>query len=389
MSFSINKVQLLYKNKEVGYLYSKVYNNGMNLGRIYFSESKCKYYSLVEYSKDFFDNLMREDFVDDIYISFYSPDTNQSTICDVWKKDGKVFIVTDRVIYLSDWDEYFSLKKFMNEFPEYVKNSSSFGFSYGEYDFTVSTLLEVNPKEKLFDKYTECKTLYKTKFKEFINLNNIESSISFSPEHLIAGSSILQYFGKLLQEKYPNEKVSVSIKQEDLKVTMIVETPEGKKEEIEEYLNRYGMVVMNQLPPEEFASNPIQLVELKQELRDAQNKIAFQQELLALKDDSYKNRILSLEDEVKFLREEFSAIRKSNDESIKTLLSSLLTKDKLIEKLTNAIDNKNKEESKQLITELKEKDSKGYTSLKEHIDNVVVGNLQNTPSWIDFLSKVI
>lgn len=87
---------------------------------------------------------------------------------------------------------------------------------------------------------------------------------------------------------------------------MIIETPDGKKEEIEEYLNRYGMVVTNQITPQEFASNPSQLIELKQELRKTQNKILFQQDLLSLKDDTYKSRIISLEDEVKFLRKEFS-----------------------------------------------------------------------------------
>ena len=166
---------------------------------------------------------------------------------------------------------------------------------------------------------------------------------------------------------------------------MNIETPDGKKEEIEEYLNRYGMVITNQITPQEFTSNPIQLIELKQELREAQNKILFQQELLSLKDDTYKNRIISLEDEVKFLRKEFSNALLTNKENIEILLSSLLTKDKLIKKLTKSIEKRDITETKQLLLELKKEDSKGYVSLKEHIDNIIVGNLTNTSAWLEFL----
>ena len=42
-------------------------------------------------------------------------------------------------------------------------------------------------------------------------------------------------------------------------------------------------------------------------------------------------------------------------------------------------------ETKQLLLELKKEDSKGYVSLKEHIDNIIVGNLTNTSAWLEFL----
>lgn len=219
--------------------------------------------------------------------------------------------------------------------------------------------------------------------------NNIKNVITFSPEHLSAGSSILQYFGKLLQEKYPDEKVSVSIKQEGLKVTMLIETPDGKKEEVEEYLNQYGLVITNQITPQEFSNDPIQILELETKLKAAELEIGFQKQLLALKDKTYDENLVSIKDEVKYLRKELSVLRKSSDENIKALLSSLLTKDKLINKLTKSIEKRDSEETKQLLLELKDKDSEGYSSLKKYVDDIIVGNMQNASAWIDFLSKTI
>lgn len=301
------------------------------------------------------------------------------------KKENKAFVIKHFTYFLEEWDKDISLKYFLDNFPKFIENDNSFEFYIdGEY-FMVTVEFELIDGSTIKESLVKIDTILNSKIDEFIHSKNINKIINFSSEHLIAGISILQYFGKILQEKYPNEKVSVSIKQEGLRVTMIIETPDGKKEEIEEYLNRYGMVITNQITPQEFTSNPIQLIELKQELREAQNKILFQQELLSLKDDTYKDRIISLEDEVKFLRKEFSNALSTNKENIEILLSSLLTKDKLIKKLTKSIEKRDITETKQLLLELKKEDSKGYVSLKEHIDNIIVGNLTNTSAWLEFL----
>jgi hypothetical protein len=324
-------------------------------------------------------SLKQEDLLEDFAIYLFDKSFT------LGKKGNKTFISKHYVYQLEEWDKDISLKYFLDNFPKFIENDNSFEFSNEGDFFMIIVEFELIDASTIKESLIEIDTIFNSKIDEFIHSKNINKIINFSSEHLTAGISILQYFGKLLQEKYPNEKVSVTIKQEALKVTMIIETPDGKKEEIEEYLNRYGMVITNQITPQEFATNPIQLIELKQELREAQNKILFQQELLSLKDDTYKNRIISLEDEVNFLRKEFSEALLTNKENIQILLNSLLTKDKLIKKLTKSIENRNDIETKQLLLELKEKDSKGYISLKEHIDNIIVGNLTNAPAWIEFL----
>lgn len=299
-----------------------------------------------------------------------------------YKKEQGLIFKLFKVLHVEDWNYSISPKEYCKLFKFYFAYCDPI---YEDGNIFIELVYSVDKNERLKDTedffLNEIENIHKKVFQHC----NINRNIEFPPEHLTAGISILQYFGKLLQEKYPNEKVSVSIKQEGLRVTMIIETPDGKKEEIEEYLNRYGMVITNQITPQEFTSNPIQLIELKQELREAQNKILFQQELLSLKDDTYKNRIISLEDEVIFLRKEFSNALLTNKENIEILLSSLLTKDKLIKKLTKSIEKRDITETKQLLLELKKEDSKGYVSLKEHIDNIIVGNLTNTSAWLEFL----
>ncbi len=328
-------------------------------------------------------SLKQEDLLEDFAIYLL----DESFILQ--KKENKAFVIKHFTYFLEEWDKDISLKYFLDNFPKFIENDNSFEFNYNGDSFMITAEFELIDSSTIKESLVKIDTILNSKIDEFIHSKNINKIINFSSEHLTAGISILQYFGKILQEKYPNEKVSVSIKQEALKVIMSIETPDGKKEEIEEYLNRYGMVITNQITPQEFATNPIQLIELKQELREAQNKILFQQELLSLKDDTYKNKIISLEDEVKFLRKEFSEALLTSKENIHILLNSLLTKDKLIKKLTKSIENRNDDETKQLLLELKEKDSKGYISLQQHIDNAIIGGIVNAPSWIQFIVGIL
>ncbi|MCP4350955.1 MAG: hypothetical protein GY795_36275 [Desulfobacterales bacterium] len=63
--------------------------------------------------------------------------------------------------------------------------------------------------------------------------------IEFSPEHHQAGIAILDYFGTVLRKKYPDTKATVSIKQEHMKLTMIIDPVEGEAEIIEKALDEY------------------------------------------------------------------------------------------------------------------------------------------------------
>jgi hypothetical protein len=336
----------------------------------------------------FLSNLDSNDFLEGLEVQYFS-EADEVGFSSL--RIGNIFKVTCNFPKdMLSWDKPISMNKFNELLIDYCLDRTELHLetaldAYSEkiYDIFISYDFNYNIKINesigyIINKFSEISN-------EILNSKKIENSIIFSPEHLTAGSSILQYFGKLLQEKYPDEKVSVSIRQEALKVTMLIETPDGKKEEIEEYLNQYSLVITNQISPEEFTSNQIQVLELKTKLEAAKMEIGFQKKLLALQDKTYDENLISLKDEVMFLREELSGIRKSNNKNISILLTSLLNKDKLIKKLIKSVSKSDGKETKQLLLELKEKEVKGYTSLKEHVDNIIVGNLTNTPAWMEFL----
>jgi len=342
----------------------------------------CKYI-FEDINKDIISKtytLTGNDLLEDFIIMIYD-----EKIFRLWKKSGIPFIAVDFYFLGMEWNENISIVKFIKEFKEFIKNDNSFSFEYDDTGISIIITQEIKKDITIKEILDDIINIYNLKLDKFKKKNTVENIINFSREHLSAGMSILQYFGKILQEKYPNEEISVSIKQEGLKVTMLIDTSDGKKEEIEEYLNRYGMVVTNQITPQEFTSSPIQILELETKLAQSQQEIGFQKKLLALQDKTYDETLVSLKDEVKYLRDELSALRISNNDNLQLLLSSLISKDKLIKKLTKSIEKRDEKETQKLLLELKEEDTKGYISLKEHIDNIIVGNLTNTPAWMEFL----
>ncbi len=65
-----------------------------------------------------------------------------------------------------------------------------------------------------------------------------------------------------------------------MKVTMTIDPLEGDREVIEKALDDYGLVVTGEMKPEEFTDDKLLVIELKSELRNAQNKMEMQKELL-------------------------------------------------------------------------------------------------------------
>jgi hypothetical protein len=112
--------------------------------------------------------------------------------------------------------------------------------------------------------------------------------IAFPPEYYQSGMSILSYFGTVIRKKYSDRHIKVRIEQEDLNVKMVIETSEGTEEEIERTLEKYGMVVLGKISPEELFSDKADVLELKQQLNLAKVQLETQRELLALKGDMLK-----------------------------------------------------------------------------------------------------
>jgi hypothetical protein len=89
---------------------------------------------------------------------------------------------------------------------------------------------------------------------------------------------------------------------------MIIDTPEGTTETIEQTCNDYFMVICRQLPPESLLTDPFEVIALKNKLEIAELELRQNKELFAIVSDKDRQRINSLEMQVSQL---FSLIGQS------------------------------------------------------------------------------
>jgi hypothetical protein len=130
------------------------------------------------------------------------------------------------------------------------------------------------------------------------NFRKVERSIEFPSEYWTAGNSILSYFSHILSVKYPAQNIKVKIEQEGLLLRMIIDTPEGTTETIEQTFNDYVMVISRQLPPESLLTDPFEVMALKNKLQIAELELRQAKELFAIVSDKDRQRINSLEMQV-------------------------------------------------------------------------------------------
>lgn len=227
--------------------------------------------------------------------------------------------------------------------------------------------------------------------------NIIKRSIEFSPEYKQASISILSYFSEVISKKYPDMEVGVTIEQSKDKVTLIITTPEGKKEVIEQELNSYGLVVTGKLDPDEYLTNKIDALSLKYKLDMAAMEIRHTQELLASERSQYGARIKSLEENIqllstildreKYLQHEIIAeIKELSLQSTGALKTSI---ENLISLLAD-INSENKEITMVALKSIKNENASVFDKINEII---IKGSMQGASgnylyAWLQELQKL-
>lgn len=131
--------------------------------------------------------------------------------------------------------------------------------------------------------------------------DSIKKSIEFPPEYYQTGVSILNYFNTILNQKYPNIEASVTIKQEGLNVTMIIETSDGEKEIIEKALTDYGLVVTGRMDASILLPNSRDVIALENKLELLSTELRMTNRLLDSERNQYCQRIDSLEKDIERL----------------------------------------------------------------------------------------
>jgi hypothetical protein len=117
--------------------------------------------------------------------------------------------------------------------------------------------------------------------------NKLIFKIRLPASHLNAGTSLINYISTLISHKF-NTSSSVTIKQEGHNITLMIDTQEGMREEIEKLIHDYVLFVRGDLPAERILSDPSHIQDLKNLLMIAQLQLQLNQGHLASAEDTLK-----------------------------------------------------------------------------------------------------
>lgn len=233
--------------------------------------------------------------------------------------------------------------------------------------------------------------------------DRIVKSISFAPEHHVAGLSILQNFGNVLNKKYPNGGVAFSIQQIGTKIVMTIEHPEGDKEVVEEYLTNYGLVVFEKITPEQYTHDPVEIMDLKRQIIQYKGELEWANEKkmmiegIVARQDSI---ILKQEQDLAYFKEKFGEVLHTNNQLaiqnkdyVTTLMCMLKDQDSniqdLIGKLVSSAENKDIEKVEEFANKILDEKPSVVAKIKEFVYVTAASASGNAPAWIDFLSKTL
>ncbi|EGR3866328.1 tetratricopeptide repeat protein [Vibrio cholerae] len=226
--------------------------------------------------------------------------------------------------------------------------------------------------------------------------DSITKSINFEPEHHSAGLAILQNFGSILRNKYPEGDVAFSIEQSGLKVTMTIEHPEGQREIVEDYLNRYGLVVSGMISPEQYTQNPLEIMDLKRQLINYESELKWAHEKQLMLQGIVSKQDLDLayfKSKLETVLLDNRTLSLQHADFTKELLGKLNTQDdnltQLVKQLIKSAEQHNQQEIHAVSTKIAKTNPTILEKIKEFTFITIASAGANTPAWIEYLSKTI
>ena len=231
--------------------------------------------------------------------------------------------------------KYANLQRIKLQNAEFYETNLE-GANLGEADLQGATLRYTNLKDAKLDgtnlKYvkidTESKKHISKKIqREYTNIwfpaekNILARSIEFLPEYKQAGINILTYFGEVLRKKFPDTEATIRIQQEGLKVTLIIDYPEGDQEIIEKTLKDYGDLVTGKITPDEFTSDQILALDLKNQLAMANTQIEMQKNLTKFIEGQIEKKDIQLDKLLSKLGELFQTTKFQSQVTISPIIS--------------------------------------------------------------------
>ncbi|WP_267273060.1 hypothetical protein [Pseudomonas putida] len=160
--------------------------------------------------------------------------------------------------------------------------------------------------------------------------NVVERVIEFPRDLYQAGVGVLSYFGEVLKQKHPDIKAKVRIEQDGNIVRMTIDAPDGTKEVIEKTLQDFALVVTNQAPPEALLDTKLHVHALTSKLMMAEMEVRQVRDLMRISESYHGERIQSLEQDVRFLREQIGCQIRTIDTSHRLLSEQSAKEERLI-----------------------------------------------------------
>lgn len=234
------------------------------------------------------------------------------------------------------------------------------------------------------------------KLKQKHSTDTIKKSISFEPKFHSSGLAILQNFGLLLNKKYPDGDVAFTIEQQGMKITMVIEHPHGHKEIVEDYLNRYGLAVSGTISPEQFLTDPVEIMDLKRQLIQYEADIKWANEKQRMLEGTIidrDNQISFFQDQLKSVLSNNQSILISSNDLLKELTDLAKDKDKSITILVERLIDSAKTENHESIKEISAEINKKSPTIMAKIDDLLIASISsasgNAPAWIAYLSRIL
>lgn len=246
-------------------------------------------------------SLSGNDLIEDVCISIdfhklYSQDTGFALVY-LAKKNEKLMLNFSIGFFLDNWNYEIELEEYIYLLKHkltkdinisYSKVIIEDGLSY------ISFIVEYELNSIIDECIMEMKLLVLKLHYEILDMDYKENKtisryIEFEPEYYQAGLGILNYFGTVVREKYPQGNAKVKIEQNGYSVTMTIETENGDKETIEKLLQNYELVVIGEKPPESLFDSQLQILDLKSELRLAHARLEDKREQLAYQNKEHQD----------------------------------------------------------------------------------------------------
>lgn len=236
---------------------------------------------------------------------------------------------------------------------------------------------------------------------EIIDADSVSRrTITFEPHQVQAGVGLLSYFSEVLKQKCSEANSKVSIEQDGETVRLMIKSEGGLEHKVEALLNEYGEVLNGTLAPEQFMTDQIQLLALRNKLDMAAMEVKHYQERMALMQSGYEQRVGSLEEQVTSLNRLLSESITSHriaQEHVSKLIDKYGKESEvelellgLAKKLDERAADVRKEELEQIIRQINSENPKlaneFLTLLKGPLEGVV-GNI--IYSWLPQLGSII